>query len=473
MQSKFATMKLSNVVPLGFSAIIVVMAINGLISKLTVNGLVLTASEVMHSYRVQTKLQELEETLVDVQLGERGFILTKNEDFLQPYKDAQKNLPNNFKEAKSLLKDDPVQSRNLEEVEELSQQGINSLTKNIALIRAGKSPSQANLVEGKQGLETVRDKIDNMLQAESDLLARRQRSVSEAEQFSTFITLGGTILGTILGFLIVSFVVRRIVKPIDEVTKIITNSSTEIAATVEQQERTAAEQSVAVNQTTATMHELGASSRATAEQAEAAAAGAKQVLILVDSDAELNRQYGKYSVSEFSLRERVRQIAREILRLSEQTNQIGTISTLVSNLANQTNMLALNAAVEAVRAGEQGKGFAVVAAEIRKLADESHKSAEKINSLVIEIQKATDSTAKVTEEGTKTVESIVEAIENIAVNSQQISLTAKEQAIAIQQVAQAMNTIERGAVQTASGITQTKNGTHKLNEAATTLKAVV
>ena len=226
MQYKFATMRLSKVVPLGFSAIIAVMAINGLISKLTVNGLVATASEVMHSYRVQTKLQELEETLVDVQLGERGFILTKNEDFLQPYKEAQKNLANNFKEAKSLLKDDPVQSRNLEEIEELSQQSIDNLTKNIALVRAGKTPSQENLLQGKRGLETVRNQINNMLRSESDLLAKRQQSVKEAEEFSTIITLGGTILGTIIGFLIVSFVVRKIVKPIDEVTKIITNSST-------------------------------------------------------------------------------------------------------------------------------------------------------------------------------------------------------------------------------------------------------
>lgn len=473
MQYKFKNMKLSKVVPLGFSAIIAVMAVNGLMSKLTVNSLVTTAGDVMHSYRVQTKLQELEETLVDVQLGERGFILSKNEDFLQPYNNAKNNLKNKFKEAKALLRNDAEQVRKLEEVEALSQKGIDILSKNILLVRAGKTPSQENLIEGKRGLEILREKIKDMLEAESELLMKRQQSVREAETFSTLMTLGGTILGTILGFLIISFVVRKVVKPIDEVTQIITNSSTEIAATVEQQERTATQQSVAVNQTTATMHELGASSRATAEQAEAAAAGAKKVLILVDSETEFDRQSANYSISEFSLRERVRQIAQEIRRLSEQTNQIGTISTVVSNLANQTNMLALNAAVEAVRAGDHGKGFAVVAAEIRKLADESQKSAEKINNLVAEIQKATNSTAKATEEGTKTVESIVEAIENIALNSQQISLTAKEQAIAIQQVAEAMNTIEQGAVQTASGIAQTKHGTHKLNEAASTLKQVV
>jgi len=53
------------------------------------------------------------------------------------------------------------------------------------------------------------------------------------------------------------------------------------------------------------------------------------------------------------------------MRLNEQTNQIGNISSVVINLANQTNILALNAAVEAVRAGVNAKGFNVLATEIR------------------------------------------------------------------------------------------------------------
>lgn len=70
------------------------------------------------------------------------------------------------------------------------------------------------------------------------------------------------------------------------------------------------------------------------------------------------------------------------------------IYTLVSELANQTNMLTLNAAFEAVRAGEHGKGFGIVASEIWKLAHQSKKSAERINALVQDIQRATNSTVK-------------------------------------------------------------------------------
>jgi methyl-accepting chemotaxis protein len=72
--------------------------------------------------------------------------------------------------------------------------------------------------------------------------------------------------------------------------------------------------------------------------------------------------------------------------LKSSTNEISEISSLISTLSEQTNLLALNAAIEAARAGEQGKGFAVVAEEVRKLADESNKSANLIKGLVITIQ---------------------------------------------------------------------------------------
>lgn len=214
----------------------------------------------------------------------------------------------------------------------------------------------------------------------------------------------------------------------------------EIASRSRELQSALEQQAISVQEATTTMDELLASSRISAEQAEAAAAGAKQVLFLIEGNEENAAINGKSS-----LREKVAQLAQEILRLSDQTRQIGTISTLVSDLANQTNMLALNAAVESVRAGEHGKGFNVIATEIRKVADQSKGSAQKINALVRDIQNATNSTVMVTEEGKKNVESVVDAVHNITLNSQQISLNANQQAIAISQVVEAMNHLNKVA----------------------------
>lgn len=246
----------------------------------------------------------------------------------------------------------------------------------------------------------------------------------------------------------------------------ISNSTTAITTMMAKHEQTVNQQAAAVTETTTTMNELSAAAQQSVEQAEAASTGAQQVLALVNNQNQTAHE-GE------SLQARVNQIAEQILNLSQQTIQIGAISTLVSDLATQTNMLALNAAVEAARAGEHGKGFGVVATEIRKLADQSRKSAERIQALVTEIQHATHSTAMATEAGTKTVDKIVGAVNSITLNSQQISLTARQQALAIQQVLNSMNELSHHAEQTTAGLRQTKAGVQTLNETASDLQAIV
>ncbi len=253
----------------------------------------------------------------------------------------------------------------------------------------------------------------------------------------------------------------------------ISESARRIAIAAEEQERIASNQASSVNETTTTMDELKASSQKSAEQAEAALNGARQVLLLVKGNGHKSEDEEWHNSYNSSLSEKVAEIAEQIKNLSNQVQQINTIAELVTSLADQTNMLAINAAVEAVRAGEQGKGFGVVATEIRKLADRSRESAVQINHLVRDIQVATAATVSATEEGKTTASVIVEAINNIVLNSQKISLTAQQQATAIQQVVGAMNTLNNSAQQTAIGIAETKKSTEQLKSAAETLNEML
>lgn len=273
-------------------------------------------------------------------------------------------------------------------------------------------------------------------------------------------------------------------RPLAKIASVISSSSSQIAATVKQHEQTAAQQSSSVNETTTTMEELRASSRQSAEQAESATTAAQSALDVVQKG---NKVVEEALQGMNNLKTKVSGIASQILELSEQTAQIQMITRLVRDLADQTNLLALNAAVEAARAGEHGRGFAVVATEIRKLADESKQSAEKISDLVSSIQQATNSTVMATEEGTKTVDRGIELVQqttgafnevSVSVgtsfdNIQQIALNVQQQAQAVKQVVEAMNSINAGAKETASGLAQTKVGIDQLNTATHDLNAMM
>jgi methyl-accepting chemotaxis protein len=274
---------------------------------------------------------------------------------------------------------------------------------------------------------------------------------------------------------------KYILNPVVQSVNKIIYSSQEISTAIDAQERTISQQAVAVNQTTTTMNQLGISSQHSAEQAEASAVAAHQALSLADGGTQ-SVEYTMKGIA--TLKDRVGEIVAQIMDLNEQTLQIGGISNLVADLANQTNMLALNAAVEAVRAGEHGRGFAVVAAEIRKLADESKIAAQKIKTLVTDIQSAIGNTVMLADEGTKTAEDgirlargttqvftgVKDAIDRVFLNNQQISLNVSQQAFALQQVLEAMRIINLGSQETTAGIATVKDSLSILDRTVKKLK---
>lgn len=122
----------------------------------------------------------------------------------------------------------------------------------------------------------------------------------------------------------------------------------------------------------------------------------------------------------------VKETSHIIASLGNRSREIGNITALITDIANQTNLLALNAAIEAARAGEHGKGFAVVAGEVRKLAEESKKSADEITKMVEAIQVETQKAVKSMDDGNSKISLGLHATENTRTAFHQINFSIND-----------------------------------------------
>ncbi len=138
----------------------------------------------------------------------------------------------------------------------------------------------------------------------------------------------------------------------------------------------------------------------------------------------------------------VNQVVAMMSSISESIHEVSEISSVIDNIAFQTNILALNAAVEAARAGEQGRGFAVVATEIRNLALRSSDSAKDIKTLINTTVERITRGAKLVDEAGQTMTEVVTAVSNVTDIMSKIANASIEQSSGMEQIYIAINQID-------------------------------
>jgi methyl-accepting chemotaxis protein len=233
----------------------------------------------------------------------------------------------------------------------------------------------------------------------------------------------------------------------------------------------------AMNEMTATVQEVARSA------ADAATAS---------RDADQETEQGKQVVSKSvdgikQLAALVEDNANSIRDLQVESDNIGTVLTVIQTIAEQTNLLALNAAIEAARAGESGRGFAVVADEVRTLAQRSQQSTEEIKTIIERLQgganKCVDGMLAGKEKAAESVTLAESAGNSLAIISQRvmtirdmnthIASAAEEQSAVAEDINRNVNQIASIAEENARSTSQTMETSQSLAQLANDLQTLV
>jgi len=216
------------------------------------------------------------------------------------------------------------------------------------------------------------------------------------------------------------------------------------------------QQASSLQETAASLDQITAAARKTAE-------GARQAQTIGDAayrDVEQSSRVSKNAVA-----------AIRVIETS--SHQIGQIIGVIDEISFQTNLLALNAGVEAARAGDAGRGFAVVASEVRALAQRAATAAKEIKSLIeISSRQVSEGVACVNETGDALSRFMTSVVELRGVVGD-IAASAQDQASALQEVNAALNQMDRATQQNAAMVEESTAASRRLAEGTDSLAQLI
>jgi len=517
-------------IAIGFIIILLLFALVSVVSLYNMKKAQEDARWVEHTYEVLAKIESVLSEFKDAETGQRGYLITGQNHYLGPYNSAMIRVESKIRELQNLTLDNNNQQQRIVKLEALRDKKFEELKQTIELRKTSGFNAAKELVIsdiGKKVMDEIRGLLDEMTNEENQLLKERILKNERTSLVSKKMVIGIPLAAMFIVILLILYFTKTIAYPIKKISlvaegiasgdltgkvddsvrrdelgmliravrrmsdnlhkqvsdinvgvNVISSSASEIMASISQLASGAAETASSISETTTTIAEVKQTAEISNQKAIKISDGGQENIE--------NSQKGKKSIQEAlqgmnRIKEQMISIADIVIRLSDQSQIIGEITSSVNDLAEQSNLLAVNASIEAAKAGEHGKGFTVVAQEIKNLASRSKESTKQIKTILGDIQKSISATVMAAEQGGKAVDeglklSLVagDVISSLALNIEefaqagfQIASSSQQQLVGMDQINEAMEDIKQASIQTAASTRQTEESVtdlHKLGE---------
>jgi CHASE3 domain sensor protein len=471
----------------GFGLSALTLVLIAVVSYRNANLLIENDALVEHSHQVRLELADVLSVMKDAETGQRGFVITGDDSYLEPYKAALSEIQTVMTDVRKLTADSADQQRRLSSVAPVVDAKLAELKQVIDLRRTQGFDAATKLVvtnAGKTHMDQIRAIVAAADQEARDVLKQRSEEAHASADMTQMIILWGGLIGTLTVCLIGWLITRSLSEQIGSAVGQVRSSSTELQSAANQQASGAKEQATAMAEISTTISELLASSRQIAESAQRVAHNAEETANAARTG------HGTVDMTQdsiSSIRRQVDQIVSHMLELGKKSQEIGAVLDIVSELAEQTNILAINATIEAAGAGEAGKRFAIVAEEIRNLADRVGGSTKEVRALIEDVRSAVNTTVMATETGSKAVDagsrqfsdlaSAFKQIANLVATTteaaREIELSTKQQSTAVEQVNIAVSNVTQASMETETSAGQTLQTVSQMTTLSTNLLRII
>ncbi|MDX1633515.1 MAG: HAMP domain-containing methyl-accepting chemotaxis protein [Marinobacter sp.] len=240
-------------------------------------------------------------------------------------------------------------------------------------------------------------------------------------------------------------------------------------------------QQAEIDQVSTTVSEISGSIQEVAENIQQVASSVQDINAESDATANISRQ-ARTELD--AMVAEVKAAATVVAELDRQSEEIGSVLSVIGTIADQTNLLALNAAIEAARAGESGRGFAVVADEVRNLARKTQHSTTEIRDIidrlqagsrkaVASIEQASGRVAECTRQfhaADEHIEQISGLLGELQGRAVTISAAAEEQSTQAHQISANVMDMARSAEATVAAIQRSDNSSQGIGTAVSELR---